>query len=348
MLGVYNVTGGTITTASGGLGKENKTGVKLADNIDLFGWSSTESNPRNHYGVSIADIDSYYAGDFLDWGNNVIGDYARNIWRTLTYDEWSYLRTSRPNADKLIAVARIDFAGQPLYNGDAYMNGLILLPDNWEEVKPDDITVKPGFVPKNSSGVAHESHFPYNFFNIQEWKQLEAAGAVFLPAAGTRLHGNPNISPIPVTGINNTRYLGHYWTAKPREDGKAGVFEFNSSNATLSAQKRYGGRAVRLAQDTLPVEVTLPIDKVTSSAGQTVKVRIPITLSSLFGMNGNSPTTITGGSSNIAFTVMPLKNVGPGKYELIVHYTPIATDDGIDTATIKLTSTTLEGSTSLK
>ena len=344
MLGVYNVTGGTITTDGAGQGKENKTGTALAQNIDLFGWSSTESNPRNHYGVSIADIDSYYAGDFLDWGNNVIGDYARNIWRTLTYDEWSYLRTSRPNADNLIAIARIDFAGQPLYNGDAYMNGLILLPDNWEDVKPNGITIKTGF-----ASVANENNFhPNNFFNIEQWKQLEAAGAVFLPAAGTRLHGSSNISPTPVTGINNTRYMGHYWTAKPREDGKAGVFEFNSSKALLSAQKRWGGRAVRLTQDTLPVEVTLPIDKVTSSAGQTVKVRIPITLSSLFGTNGNSPTTITGKSSNSAFTVMPLENVGPGKYELIVHYTPTATDDGIETATITLSSSTLEGHTSFK
>ncbi len=342
MLGVYNVTGGEITRE--GAGKENKTGSALANKIDLFGWSSTQSNPRNHYGVSIADIDSYYAGDFLDWGNNVIGDYVRNIWRTLTYDEWSYLRTDRPNANNLIAIARIDFAEQPLYNGDAYMNGLILLPDNWKDVKPDDITIKPGF-----ANVAHENNFhPNNFFNIQQWKQLEAAGAVFLPAAGMRGHGDPTISPRPVTGIYNTQYLGHYWTAKPREDGKAGVFEFNSSKALLSAQKRYGGRAVRLAQDTLPVEVTLPIDKVTSSAGQTVKVRIPITLSSLFGMNGNSPTTITGKSSNSAFTVMPLENVGPGKYELIVHYTPTVTTDGIETTTITLSSSTLEGHTSFK
>ena len=350
MLGVYNVTGGKITTDGAGQGKENKTGTDLAENIDLFGWSSTESNPRNNYGVSVADIDSYYAGEFLDWGNNVINGDDPNTWRTLTYDEWEYLRYKRPNADNLIAIARIDFARQELYNGDAYMNGLILLPDNWEEVKPIGLDVKRGgFQDKNSAGIAHENNFAYQVISTENWNKLASAGAVFLPAAGTRLHGAVKPNGVkPVTGINNTRHTGHYWTAKPRENGKAGVFEFNSSAAQLSPQIRWGGRAVRLTQDTLPVKVTLPIDKVTSSAGQTVKVRIPITLSSLFGMNGNSPTTITGESSNDAFEVMPLKNVGPGNHELIVHYTPTATNDGLETATITLTSTTLQGSTSFK
>ena len=183
---IYNVTGGKITTDGAGQGKENKTGTALAQNIDLFGWSAKGGGNQAPFGVSIADIDSYYAGEFLDWGNNVINGDAPNTWRTLTYDEWEYLRYKRPNADNLIAIARIDFAEQPLYNGDAYVNGLILLPDNWEEVKPEGLDVKRGgFQPKNSAGIAHENNFAYQVISTDKWNKLASAGAVFLPAAGS-------------------------------------------------------------------------------------------------------------------------------------------------------------------
>ena len=354
MLGVSNVKGGSISEDGAGYGKENKTGTALANKVDLFGWSANNTTPLNHFGVSISNLTNHYAGDFLDWGNNVIDGDAPNTWRTLTYLEWEYLRYKRPNADNLIAVARIDFGGVNNANGDAYVNGLILLPDNWEEVKvdcPSRDKFKPGFHPKNSSNIAHEAYFPnLVFINIAEWKQFEAVGAVFLPAGGFR-GMNQNASTKPVTAIYNTRYMGQYWTATPISESieNSYAFKFNSSGAQLSVDApRYGGRSVRLAQDTLPVEVTLPIDKVTSSAGQTVKVRIPITLSNLFGMNGNSPTTITGRSSNSAFTVMTLENVGPGNHELIVHYTPTVTTDGIEKTTITLSSNTLQGSTSFK
>lgn len=343
MLGVANVTGGAVTSDGGGYGKENKTGTGLARKIDLFGWSSTESNPKNSFGVSIGDVDSYYAGDFLEWGQNAIGNYARNTWHTLTYDEWEYMRYHRTNADNLIAIARIDFAGVPNANGDAYVNGLILLPDNWNDVKPSDLTIKPGFHAKNSSGVAHETHFVnINFINIAEWKKLEAAGAVFLPAGGMRSHTQANVSPKPVTGVFNTRYTGHYWTAKPRDDGNAGVFEFNSASAGLAPKKRYAGRSVRLVKDTLPLQVDATNLMVTSTAGQKISTSVRLTLSNYMGAS----TTITGYSDNAAFTVTTLSNVGPGEYDLIIHYTPTATSDGIETATITLNSSTRSGKTS--
>ena len=343
MLGVSNVTGGSVTTDGGGQGKENKTGTALADKIDLFGWSSDNSNPKNHFGVSVADIESYFDGNFLEWGQNVIGNYARNTWRTLTYDEWEYMRYHRDNANGLVAIARIDLAGVKNANGDAYVNGLILLPDNWEKVKPSDVIVKPGF-----HSNAHEDNFANwqtpKVYSIEEWKKLEAAGAVFLPAGGMRLHTEANISPRPVTGIFNTRYTGHYWTAKPRDYGDAGVFEFNASAAGLGPKKRWGGRSVRLAHDTLPIQVDHSTTKVTSTAGQTISKAVRITLLNYF----KSATTITGYSDNPAFTVTQLVDVGPGEYDLIVNYNPTESSDGIETATITLCSSTLEGKTSFK
>ena len=84
--------------------------------LDLFGWSSSATN----FGVSTSRDDADYSSSFVDWGTNKIGADAPNTWRTLTKDEWNYLRHDRTNADDLVGVAQV--------NG---VNGLILLPDNW-------------------------------------------------------------------------------------------------------------------------------------------------------------------------------------------------------------------------
>ena len=93
--------------------------------LDLFGWSTN----ANTYGVSTSISSSDYDGSFVDWGTNKIDNDAPTTWRTLTYEEWDYLFWKRSNHSKLCGVAQV--------NG---VNGLILLPDNWE--CPSDITFK--------------------------------------------------------------------------------------------------------------------------------------------------------------------------------------------------------------
>lgn len=71
---------------------------------------------------------------------------------------------------------------------------------------------------------------------------------------------------------------------------------------------------------------------VTSTAGQTVKVNVPITLTASLGNN----TTITGTSDNAAFTVTALNDITAGDHTIAVNYTPTKTTDGIETANITL------------
>lgn len=71
---------------------------------------------------------------------------------------------------------------------------------------------------------------------------------------------------------------------------------------------------------------------VTSTAGQKVKLNVPITLTSLLGIK----TTITGSSDNDNFEVDALPNVAAGDHIVTIHYTPTAATDGIETATITL------------
>ena len=186
--------------------------------IDLFGWG-TGNNPTN----TIED-NGYYQ-TFVDWGVNKIGNYAPNTWRTLTYAEWEYLIEERPNYDKLIAVAQI--------NG---VNGLILLPDDW--TCPSGVTFKSGF-DDNFDGCI-ECFGNYQTFSASDWAKLEAAWAVFLPAAGGRVG----------SFVGEVQEYGYYWSATEEEDDEhANYLTIKSAEAFTNDYNRYSGESVRLVRD---------------------------------------------------------------------------------------------------
>ena len=64
--------------------------------VDMFRWST--DNPAALWGVSASTTKSDYLGNFVDWGNNLIGSDTANTWYTLTADEWQYVFTKRTNA----------------------------------------------------------------------------------------------------------------------------------------------------------------------------------------------------------------------------------------------------------
>lgn len=185
--------------------------------VDLFGWSTTSSK----FGVSPSDKAIDYSGSFVDWGINKIGNDAPNTWRTMTYDEWYYLSWRRPNFESLSGVAQV--------NG---VNGLILLPDKW--VCPDGVNFKPG----SPSWSQDLDYAAYQTFTLDQWSALETSGAVFLPAAGTRLE----------TIIFEVQYLGEYWTATPYKDSVYS-FYFCSSGSGWYLMYRFCGQSVRLVKD---------------------------------------------------------------------------------------------------
>ena len=206
------------------LGTANVENSALADKIDLFGWSGSTATAK--WGISLSTNDNDYSGDFADWGQN-IGDGT--IWRTLTKDEWTYLRKTRANASNLMGVARINLDEA----GTTYANGLILLPDTW--TCPEDVTFKSGF----SSEYSIEAYADYQTFTLEQWAKLEAAGAVFLPASGNRDGSS-------VYGVQN---YGVYWSATPYDSDRAYRLYFYSNGAGWSSSTRYDGQAVRLVQD---------------------------------------------------------------------------------------------------
>ena len=185
--------------------------------LDLFGYSTS----ANNFGVSTSEDDKDYSGSFVDWGTNQIGADAPNTWRTLTYDEWKYLLNIRPNASSLKGVAQV--------NG---VNGLILLPDNW--TCPAGVTFKSGFY----SEWGDDYYAAYQTFTASEWSKLEAAGAVFLPAAGYRIGSN----------MWSVREAVNYWSAT-ENDRYAYCLFFESSAGDMYDGNRCQGRSVRLVKD---------------------------------------------------------------------------------------------------
>ena len=148
-------------------------------------WTGSISNDEyviesywSHY-FHFGDLTGEYA--YADWGvYNQIGEYAPGTWRTPTHDEWIYIVSQRPNADSLRGIGMID--GVP---------GFILLPDNsrW-----DSLPFNPGLIEyadMNWSIVSNNTiDYAINPYTSAQWEQMEAAGAIFFPAAGHKTQDN--------------------------------------------------------------------------------------------------------------------------------------------------------------
>lgn len=193
---------------------------------DLFGWGCSGVNPNpdpehpvdpyylnyqpwhmHGYEMDNDDPNPYYMGPTYyeggtendlsvekgsDWGCHAIrngGNVENSGWRLLTQDEMNYLFKTRANASQLLGWA---------YLGECKM-GLVLLPDNWTGC-PDGLTFISGDVmdgplrDEDGNLITQknivETRYIYrikNSYTYREWSKMEAAGAVFIPYAGSEL-----------------------------------------------------------------------------------------------------------------------------------------------------------------
>lgn len=183
--------------------------------IDMFGWGTGDEPTR-----TIQDNGSY--STFVDWGTNSIGTDTANTWRTMSADEWNYILASRPNAAALNGIAHI--------NG---VNGLVLLPDDWVAI--EGLTF-------NSGAYGHSSRDYYavhNTFTLEQWQQMEEAGAIFLPAVGYR-QGN---------SIYASGSKGYYWTTSPNGGCGPITLEFSAKEIITDSSYRYSGLSIRLIKE---------------------------------------------------------------------------------------------------
>lgn len=210
---------------------------------DLFGWATsgyhdvadtlnTQYFPWDHnktyqaepvaqynlqgYGPSTFMTDTNLTGTsrYYDWGQyNVLanGGGEQNLWRVLTREEWDYLLYQRPDAANL--QGRVTIWNVPTSSGSTTtVRGYVLLSDDWTDVAG---------VPFSRSST--------NSYSITEWRQLEDAGAVFLPL-----------------GVSN---VARYWSSSSKGNGGAYCFAMDDSQKMVAAYNRSVESFVRLVQN---------------------------------------------------------------------------------------------------
>ena len=165
------------------------------------------NNNGNDLNDDYADADWGYYNPILNGGNQM------GVWRTLSQTEWDYMLNIRPNSTNLKSLATVNA-----------VPGLILLPDTW--TTPAGIN----FTPSDS--------YATNSYSAEQWTVLEAAGAVFLPAAGKRVG-----SSVSEVGTN-----GQYWTSSHVNSSNAYIVNVSESSVGINAYSASTGCAVRLVK----------------------------------------------------------------------------------------------------
>ncbi len=200
--------------------------------IDLFGWGTSGWNSGavcyQPWSTSTSTSDYYPGGSYTnsltgayteaDWACNAIsnGGNAAHQWRTLTSAEWNHLLNTRTDARTKRSTGNI--------NG---VRGFIILPDSWT-------------LPSGCLFTYGMTDWSQNSYTLVQWAQMEAAGAVFLPAAGYR-YG---------TDVYNVGHYGYYWSSTPFNDYFVYdmYFYINNFYAT-NGSSRDKGFSVRPVQD---------------------------------------------------------------------------------------------------
>ena len=198
---------------------------------DHFTWMAagvSNAIARDSYGLN-TDMKSEQfvaSGDMTlanDWGKNIIypsssaeSGYPADTWWTPDYDEWFYLNEER-SGDRYFK-ARIDG-----------VEGLIIFPDNYSH--PATVTVPKGV--NEADGT-----YTLNDYSLEMWEAMEAAGCVFLPAAGNR-------SII----IVNAGISGNYWLKTGASSYDSLCFLFDDLNISYYPLVHSSGFSVRLVRD---------------------------------------------------------------------------------------------------
>ncbi len=205
--------------------------------IDLFGYGTSGYNNVYPY-KSDAAFDGYgngtedIAGTNYDWGvyNKISnGGNKAGIWRTPTQEEWYYIMTQH-------------YKYYATINGQT---GIILLPTD--------------FVFTTEMVDLHyvEGKYTENVLNTSQWSVLDAAGAIFLPAAGNRF-GKDDIDAVGTEG--------YYWSSitKSESSSYAMAAEFEEGKTIINgySQLMCAGSSVRLVADRVVEDYHLSINGV--------------------------------------------------------------------------------------
>ena len=153
------------------------------------------------YGIHNGNTNSQYSGDFVDWSGKVNGS-----WHTPSRNEWEKICNHTH--------------GKATVNG---VRGVVFIPYR---------TSIEGFNTANKS-------YSNNTYDTSQWADMEALGAIFLPAAGRRSGAN-------VYDIYDP-YKGYYWSSDSYDSSWSYYMGFGAdSGPSVGYSGRASGYSVRL------------------------------------------------------------------------------------------------------
>ena len=244
--------------------------------MDLFAWN-TADNARK---VDLMRSD-YTSTSFKDWGKNPIydpnsgtTDNTGTTWRTLTKDEYIYIFCLRPNAQQKLGLASIEGHEKGAIKGVMILSDDFVMPSELESKgfknilqSHDYVEATPGSEAKYEYRGTTRDHatmtteifdsddylFNQNRYTLAEWELLEAAGAVFLPAAGRRdLYDNYDYPPTyRDMYVLYTGQMTVYWTSSFNvEEPHAWICTCDDKNFSFGhTETPRNGCSVRLVRD---------------------------------------------------------------------------------------------------
>lgn len=189
------------------------------NNSASIGYGYGPTNGEGGYGIPLTKSNA-------DWGRyNAIsnGGNQPGLWYTLSFPEMKYICNERTTT------SGIRFVKANIYG---YGNGIILLPDDWDS----------SVYALNETN-NWDAEYTSNVIGEYGRSQMEANGAVFLPAAGYR----------SFTTVEGPGFLGNYWCtgAYMVDYGVADCFGFGEQDYVQDLppyvrHNRYYGCSVRL------------------------------------------------------------------------------------------------------
>lgn len=354
---VAGAMSGTITVTGSEIAE---TTIDVNANVKCTSYTLTLVN---HLGNTISTTE-YYEGDEVaeiaaPTTDDCSDDYTFDGWSqtSVEYGSLIYNKVSFP-----FTMPAEDVTLYPVYicSKDYHRVTEELGTNNWEgqyliaasdlvfaNGKTSDLTVaniSEGFVVNNIVKATRGDLYSVSLIAVEggyvlktQKSSTNTAPYVFITAGGTSTSTNANITtadnhPLSVTYnepnvvIKNPANTQGDYQLRLSTNNR---FTFNLSGSPIYLYKKYLYTTPLICGSIEAADAV-----VTSTAGQTIKVNVPITLESTLG----GTTTITATSDNQHFTVTSLENISAGNHTIAVHYTPDATIDSTEIANITLTA----------
>ena len=307
--------------------------------IDLFGWGTSGWDNGNRvayqpYNISGSSSDYRVAaersssetltGDYAnaDWGvYNAIsnGGNQAGLWRVLSLSEWTYLYNTRTTGNTVNGTNNARYTEAMILtdgSGTQYLtyniHGLILFPDNFNgSASYDGVTW----------GTINAGSAWSTTCTTAGWAALEAAGCVFLPAAGIR-------SNAPAVDYVNSEYKGVYWSSNVESKYNGIGIGFFSGNTGLHSGGRNQGWAVRLVSVTAPpinvegnsdIAVVADFDEVTYT-GSPVAPGITVTYQSTALTEGTDYDITYEGVTPTSYGPSTTAPTNAGSYKVVLTF----------------------------